>query len=245
MTSLQTDVYGGTDSRYDAFSKAHAYRLEAPQRVLRTLIRRNQLLNVLDIGGGSGILVEPFLKRARCCLLEMSRSLALQAQEKGIPSVVGDIECGLPLRDRSMDVIVCSHTLEHIVRTDQLLSEMNRVLKPGGNLILTLPNVNQPVSWLMMIFCDLPPKHSSRYKGVHVRDFTLRTIKRAVEINGFHVKRVQGSRVAPFYRSKLSELVARLLPRLSDDQTLLCTRVAEPLTTPVVVEDVREIFTSG
>jgi 2-polyprenyl-3-methyl-5-hydroxy-6-metoxy-1,4-benzoquinol methylase len=53
-------------------------------------------------------------------------------------------QCQLPdlfdIDDNSFDTIVCFQVIEHIKNDIQLLSEINRVLKPGGSLFLTTPN---------------------------------------------------------------------------------------------------------
>jgi SAM-dependent methyltransferase len=50
--------------------------------------------------------------------------------------VVGDAH-NLPFPDGKFDVIVCTEVLEHLHTPHTAVSEMNRVLKPGGKLILT------------------------------------------------------------------------------------------------------------
>ncbi len=45
----------------------------------------------------------------------------------------------LPLADDSVDAILCTEVLEHVEIPEQLIAQMLRVLKPGGELLLTLP----------------------------------------------------------------------------------------------------------
>jgi SAM-dependent methyltransferase len=47
----------------------------------------------------------------------------------------------LPFEDNSFDVIFCSQVLEHVPRPWISIKEISRVLKPGGNLILTVPHL--------------------------------------------------------------------------------------------------------
>ncbi len=44
----------------------------------------------------------------------------------------------LPFPNNSFELIICAHLLEHFTDPAQLLQEFNRVLKPGGTLILCL-----------------------------------------------------------------------------------------------------------
>ncbi|MGD2045650.1 MAG: methyltransferase domain-containing protein [Gemmatimonadota bacterium] len=50
----------------------------------------------------------------------------------------------LPFPDASVDVVTSFETLEHLLDPMHLLIEANRILKPGGWLVLTTPN---PISW--------------------------------------------------------------------------------------------------
>lgn len=62
----------------------------------------------------------------------------------GGPNVdyVGDATRGLPFEDNSFDLLYASHILEHVAwyKTDEVLREWVRVLKPGGSLEIWVPN---------------------------------------------------------------------------------------------------------
>lgn len=45
----------------------------------------------------------------------------------------------IPLTSNSFDAVICTEVLEHAINPDALLIEINRVLKPGGKLFLTVP----------------------------------------------------------------------------------------------------------
>ncbi|MGZ6210631.1 MAG: class I SAM-dependent methyltransferase [Syntrophales bacterium] len=53
-------------------------------------------------------------------------------------SMLGDL-LSLPLKNGSVDVIICTQTLEHVNDPDILLKELYRALKSGGRLYLTAP----------------------------------------------------------------------------------------------------------
>jgi SAM-dependent methyltransferase len=44
-----------------------------------------------------------------------------------------------PIADSSVDVVLCTETLEHVLETGRFLSEAARCLSPGGTLLLTIP----------------------------------------------------------------------------------------------------------
>lgn len=45
----------------------------------------------------------------------------------------------LPMADNSVDLLVCNHVLEHVPDVDRALSQIHRVLQPGGTAILQVP----------------------------------------------------------------------------------------------------------
>ncbi len=53
----------------------------------------------------------------------------------------------LPFRDAFFDRIIASEILEHIEDDEKAISEIYRVLKPGGLVIVTVPNKNYPFLW--------------------------------------------------------------------------------------------------
>jgi SAM-dependent methyltransferase len=113
----------------------------------------------------------------------------------------------LPYPEKTFDAIFCGETIEHLVDTDWLMSELNRVLKIGGQLVLTFPNIRTALGIAMMLFFDLPPMYAARYRAPHFRDFTLRTIKIVLRTHGFVVDRSLGS---SFYLPGIGEFASWL-----------------------------------
>lgn len=56
-----------------------------------------------------------------------------------IPGIVRADICEIPFPDNKFDIIVCIHVLEHIPDDKKALSELYRVLKPGGTALLQTP----------------------------------------------------------------------------------------------------------
>jgi coenzyme F420 hydrogenase subunit beta len=47
----------------------------------------------------------------------------------------------LPFENAEFDAVLCFETVEHLSRPERLVTELGRVIKPGGQMILTTPNV--------------------------------------------------------------------------------------------------------
>ncbi len=53
----------------------------------------------------------------------------------------------IKFKDNYFDTVICIDVLEHIKDQDKLLEEIHRVLKKGGQLILSVPNYNFPITY--------------------------------------------------------------------------------------------------
>lgn len=92
---------------------------------------------VLDIGGG-----EPFQK-----WLSQYKDLFKNCEYKSMDydartgaDVVGDIH-NIPLKDGSIDAIICSSVLEHVKDPIRAVQEMKRILKKDGKIIVYVPSI--------------------------------------------------------------------------------------------------------
>ncbi len=68
----------------------------------------------------------------------------------------------LPFEDSSFDVVVITEVLEHLPYTDITLSEINRILKPGGKIVGSVPNATRLRNRLRFLFTgvvELDPTH--------------------------------------------------------------------------------------
>jgi SAM-dependent methyltransferase len=66
----------------------------------------------------------------------------------------------LPFDDNHFDSVFCSEVFEHIFNLDEILNEIHRVMKPGGNILITCP----------FAFCEHEtPSDFARYTSFAIR----------------------------------------------------------------------------
>jgi SAM-dependent methyltransferase len=94
----------------------------------------------LDVGCGDGRLTAE-LDAAALTAADVS-AVALERARARLPGaelVELDPDAPFPLGDSAFDLVLCAETLEHVRDVQLFLSEIRRVLRPGGELALTTP----------------------------------------------------------------------------------------------------------
>lgn len=85
----------------------------------------------------------------------------------------------LPFADNTFDKVICSEVLEHIPDYQAVLTEVERVLKPGGHFVASVPRFWP--EWLCWAFSD--EYHAN--VGGHLRIFKAGQLRRQIEQLGF------------------------------------------------------------
>lgn len=144
---------------------------------------------LLDVGCGPGNLLYRVRGRVRRSVgLDLSAEalraarVALQQRQAGPGDAQASFVLGdgrrLPFREASFDSIICTETLEHVADDGAVLSELARVLKPGGRLAVSVPDTLPEV-----IQRRLAP-WSGCWPGGHLRIYGRRTILQRIERAG-------------------------------------------------------------
>ena len=98
---------------------------------------------VLDVGTGTGVFI-PFLlskigKNGRIITLDFAEEMLRKAQAKGFNGNVDYLHAdvtNIPLSDDIFDVTVCYSSFPHFQDKSRALTEINRVTKSGGKLLI-------------------------------------------------------------------------------------------------------------
>lgn len=89
--------------------------------------------NVLDLGGGTGRAgraIEP-----DTVIFDASEPMLSRATTNGYPALQGDVR-SLPLNSESVDAVVSVDAIHHLPAIETVLSEVERVLRPGGVFVV-------------------------------------------------------------------------------------------------------------
>lgn len=101
----------------------------------------------------------------------------------------------LPFKDASFDVVVCSEVLEHIPDNRGAVAELMRVLKPGREMVVSVPR------WLPERICWVLSRPYHEEPGGHIRIYRKRELKNLLESAGAdcHAIRYRHSLHSPYW----------------------------------------------
>jgi SAM-dependent methyltransferase len=138
----------------------YARTMENAYRFAREEIRRDANASAfLDCGCGDGHEREATLAGlpgATYTGLEWNAREAGEARAKGIEVIQADLNLPLPVPSDSQDRIIAYSVLEHLLMPCHFLAECQRVLKPGGRLVLLTPNISTYFTALLVLLGRMP-----------------------------------------------------------------------------------------
>lgn len=152
---------------------------------------------MLEIGCAAGLFLDEARSRGwQVEGVEVSEHAASVARElRGIDVTTGDVmDAELPAR--AFDAVVMLDVLEHIIGPGELLDRVRALIRPGGVLLLVLPNDRNLTTMVAMAayrltFGRLSYPASRVHQIYHVTYFTPATVSALLEQHGYEVVAVR------------------------------------------------------
>lgn len=181
-----TEAYSAADRI--RFEKA-AFLFEAEQR------RQMRPLTVLDAGCGAGLFAS-LVARERFTLVGLELNLALldAARPHYDRLIAQDVEEAWALEDGAVDGVLLAALLEHVFDYHAVLNEANRVLTPGGLLVVEVPNLG---FWreVRKLLVRQQPHWAREMQHVHL--WTARFLEHVLAAHGFRPEHRECDRLVP------------------------------------------------
>jgi SAM-dependent methyltransferase len=136
---------------------------------------------VLDAGCGSSIIIQTLNNAVG---MDFSFPKLRFLRRRHVPVIEGSA-FALPFKDRSFDCVISSQVIEHIRYDSIIFSEMNRVLREGGTLIIGTPDY-ATIAWRIIepLYGFLMP---GGYREEHITHYRRAGLQRILNDNGFVV----------------------------------------------------------
>ena len=148
-----------------------------------------ECVRVLDVGCGTGsvAVIANYNKRNSVLGIEPDAARANVAASRGIDTTCGYLDPDFITKKGPFDVVVLSDVLEHLASPDEMLNLAGSALKPGGILLVSVPNVAHWSIRLNLLLGRFDYTDFGLCDSTHLRWFTRRTIQALVATHGFEV----------------------------------------------------------
>jgi 2-polyprenyl-3-methyl-5-hydroxy-6-metoxy-1,4-benzoquinol methylase len=164
--SFPAKLFEDCENRHDSLFNKHRARL------ILDLIEKEGIGLIWEIGAGDGQISENLIENGVSVVaVEPLISGAKKLESIGIHTYFGTLN-RLNLPSNCLDAVGIFDVLEHVNEVEPFLKEIFRVLKPGGNLITTVPAG-------MYLFSNYDTNIG------HYRRYTKKLLKKQIELSGF------------------------------------------------------------
>lgn len=154
---------------------------------------------VADIPSGAGAFVKRLNDNGYENVIAMDIEPLLRFEHAQF--VQADMTKPLPLAEVSLDALVCIDGIEHIERPFDFVREAARVLRKGGNFIISTPNINSlrsRMKWLLTGHhhkCDAPLDENKPSPLHHINMVSYHELRYMLHTNGFEIELTSTNRI--------------------------------------------------
>jgi ubiquinone/menaquinone biosynthesis C-methylase UbiE len=182
------------------WSPAKAVAFLNENRVKKMIAMVHPGIHVTELGSFTGDIAQALkmLNNNTVIGIDCNRQFKKMCEQKGIPMFLCDLEKELPIGHNFTNTVLAGEIIEHIVHTETLLDECHRILSPGGELIISTPNLAYLGHRIKLLFGKSPAiigfESGEADAGPgHVRYFSVQTLTELLQKHGFKVVLIDGS----------------------------------------------------
>ena len=165
---------------FENFEVPDPIRIIKALRLIRASHANVSGINVLECGATKGGVADYLSREGAVCY-----GVDVNPREiAGVHMQRADLNNGIPNFGRQFEVVFAGEVIEHIFDDEHFLKECYRVLRPGGLLVLTTPNLVFCVNRLRMLFGAMPV---FAYAPYHYHFYNKKTLLEIIKKTEFEI----------------------------------------------------------
>jgi SAM-dependent methyltransferase len=168
---------------YETDFKIDVLTLKRYQNILDQIEPVRKTNRILDFGCGTGLFLEVARERGWDVVgVEISELAIQHLKKKNIPCLTAD-------NSQPFDAVICIEVIEHVANPRQTIEWFAKMIRPGGYLYLTTPNITTfSLAWMKRDYLITYPEHLSY--------FTVGSMKRMLS-DYFNVVDIRTTGISP------------------------------------------------
>jgi 2-polyprenyl-3-methyl-5-hydroxy-6-metoxy-1,4-benzoquinol methylase len=153
----------GSSDFYERLSRNNTWYYEENKwefdEAIQRLSKNQQIETLLEIGCGKGFFLQKLFHFSKTLGIDINRDAVEICRNKGLNVSLERIES----IEHKFDAIVSFEVLEHISNAKDFITNICKLLSPGGTLILAVPNPESYLREFEYILLDMPPHHLTKW----------------------------------------------------------------------------------
>ena len=161
-----------------------SWRFESRRKLINSILNSwehsNKIVNFLDIGSRDGSFINELNFPYKTTAIDIDPTALFKYKILFPKVIVKILDCNenFPFKNESYDLIFAGEIIEHLINPDQFLSEINRILKPGGLFIGSTPNAFRYDKRIKLLMGNDPKTFSDK---THTQYFSFNSLKNKLE----------------------------------------------------------------
>lgn len=177
-------------------------------KILKSIPLLSKPIRLLDIGPTPfTIFIKKNFPQYEIWALDRTNLLENRFKSEGIQLKVTDLDnIRIPFEDEYFDIVIFTEALEHVFAPPTcILTEVKRIMRPSGKLILSVPNIATLSKRIRLLFgitplesADVQMQKEWKHGHGHIHEYTKKEILSICKSVNFKISRVQMISTTPF-----------------------------------------------
>lgn len=164
---------------------------------------------LLDVGCNDAMLKDFLSSSIEYVGIDVSVLALRKAKKKGTAVLCAEVKC-LPFKHSIFDFLFCIEVIEHVPKARDAMREIRRVLKTGGFLFISVPNLVNLWNRLLIL---VGKASYSTLRENHFHQFTPKSLNDFLKTCGFKIMEAGKLTVHPILNKLFGKIVSILLPK--------------------------------